>query len=63
MGRELEAARRILGVEDGASATEIQRAARRLVRQHHPDAGGTDFGLRCVLAARAALLGLSSPGS
>lgn len=34
------AARRLLGVADGAGVDEIRRAYRRLVRIHHPDVAG-----------------------
>jgi len=49
-------ARRILGVEEGASPAEIQAAYTRLMRRAHPDAGGT-AGLAAQLnAARDVLL-------
>ncbi|MEW5688039.1 MAG: DnaJ domain-containing protein [Pseudomonadota bacterium] len=49
-------ARRILGVEAGASTTEIQAAYTRLMRAVHPDKGGT-AGLAAQLnAARDTLL-------
>ncbi|GAB4231403.1 MAG: hypothetical protein Kow00109_03550 [Acidobacteriota bacterium] len=35
---------RILGVSQDASREEIQRAFRRLAREHHPDAGGEASG-------------------
>ncbi|MCR5875430.1 DnaJ domain-containing protein [Phenylobacterium sp. J426] len=50
-------ARRILGVEEGASRSEIQAAYTRLMRLAHPDKGGT-AGLAAQLnAARDRLLG------
>jgi hypothetical protein len=50
-------ARRILGVEAGASRAEILAAHKRLMRMAHPDAGGT-AGLAAQLnAARDVLLG------
>lgn len=50
-------ARRILGVEEGASRAEIQAAYTRLMRLAHPDKGGT-VGLAAQLnAARDRLLG------
>jgi len=50
-------ARRVLGVEEGASKAEIQAAYTRLMRAVHPDAGGT-AGLAAQLnAARDRLLG------
>lgn len=49
-------ARRILGVEEGASREEIQAAYTRLMRLAHPDKGGT-AGLAAQLnAARDRLL-------
>ncbi|WP_309092586.1 DnaJ domain-containing protein, partial [Phenylobacterium sp.] len=49
-------ARRILGVEEGASRAEIQAAYTRLMRMAHPDKGGT-AGLAAQLnAARDRLL-------
>lgn len=53
----LAEARRILGVEEGASPAEIQAAYTRLMRLAHPDKGGT-AGLAAQLnAARDRLLG------
>lgn len=53
----LAEARRILGVEEGATAEEIQAAYTRLMRMAHPDRGGT-AGLASQLnAARDRLLG------
>lgn len=50
-------ARRILGVEEGATAADIQAAYTRLMRAVHPDVGGT-AGLAAQLnAARDRLLG------
>ena len=46
----------ILGIDPCASEDEIRSAARRLLLVHHPDVGGTSFGVRCVLAARETLL-------
>ena len=49
-------ARRILGVEEGATRAEIQAAYTRLMRSVHPDKGGT-AGLAAQLnAARERLL-------
>ena len=49
-------ARQILGVEAGASRSDIQAAYSRLMRRAHPDAGGTQ-GLAAQLnAARDRLL-------
>lgn len=53
----LAEARRILGVDEGASRDEIQAAYTRLMRAVHPDKGGT-AGLAAQLnAARERLLG------
>ena len=58
-GREMgEAeARSILGVGEGASASEIQAAYLRLMRSVHPDAGGTSGLASQLNAARDRLLG------
>ena len=54
-------ARRILGVEEGASAEEVQAAYVRLMRRVHPDAGGA-VGLAAQLnAARDRLLRSRAP--
>ena len=54
---DLADARAILGVEEGATVEEIRLAYARLMRQAHPDHGGTD-GLAAQLnAARDRLLG------
>ena len=53
----LAEARRILGVEEGATREDIQAAYTRLMRAVHPDKGGT-AGLAAQLnAARDRLLG------
>jgi hypothetical protein len=53
----LSEARSIMGVEEGATVEEIRIAYARLMRQAHPDHGGTD-GLAAQLnAARDRLLG------
>ena len=50
-------ARRMLGVEPGAGAAEIEAAFRRLMQRAHPDLGGTS-GLAAQLnAARETLIG------
>jgi hypothetical protein len=55
-GMSLSEARRILGVEEGATKAEIQAAYTRLMRLAHPDKGGT-AGLAAQLnAAREKLL-------
>ena len=55
-GMSLAEARRILGVEEGATKADIQAAYTRLMRSVHPDKGGT-VGLAAQLnAAREKLL-------
>ncbi len=55
-GMSLSEARRILGVEEGATQADIQAAYTRLMRLAHPDKGGT-AGLAAQLnAAREKLL-------
>lgn len=50
-------ARKVLGVEPGASEEEIKAAHRRLMRKVHPDQGGSDELAARVNRARAVLLG------
>ena len=38
----------VLGLEPGATAEAIKRAHRRLVKQHHPDMGGSAEAFRRV---------------
>jgi len=47
---------RLLGLEEGASAEEIEAAYKRLMKQVHPDAGGSDYLASQVNAARDLLL-------
>ena len=54
-------ARCILGVGPFAGPDEVQRAARRLCKRHHPDLGGRALDLQRVLWARARLLDGAPP--
>lgn len=47
----------VLGLEDGASEEAIREAHRRLMRQVHPDAGGSDYLAAQINRARDVLLG------
>ncbi len=47
----------ILGLENGASTSEINEAYRRLMSQVHPDKGGSDWMAVKLNAARKTLLG------
>ncbi len=49
-------AREILGVEDNASAEEIETAYKSLMKKIHPDSGGSDWMTKKINAARDRLL-------
>lgn len=46
----------VLGIPTCATEDEIQAAFRRRAKQEHPDAGGTDAGMRKVVDARESML-------
>ena len=52
-----EEAFRILGLEPDADAEQIRAAYRRMMRQHHPDQGGSDYLAAKINQAKALLLG------
>jgi len=53
--------RRVLGVEPTASPAEVRRAYRLLVRQHHPDAGGSAEQFKQIHAAYIRLISATNP--
>lgn len=55
----VEEARAILGVSAEAGAQEIQEAYRRLIRQNHPDQGGTEYLASQINLARDTLLDIT----
>ena len=52
-----ESALRILGLKLGASEEEIRKAHRQLMKDHHPDAGGSEEMAAKINAAKDVLLG------
>ena len=52
----VEEAYEVLGLKPGASAAEVRRSYHRLMRQVHPDAGGSDWLAARINQAREVLL-------
>ncbi len=59
----LDDARRLLGVPEGASISDIRAAHRRLIARVHPDAGGSEELAQRINAARDALIAAHSRGN
>jgi len=57
-GMNEEEAWSLLGLNRGASADEIKASHRRLIKQVHPDHGGTDYLAHKITEAKNLLLGL-----
>ncbi|MEL6361873.1 MAG: DnaJ domain-containing protein [Pseudomonadota bacterium] len=53
---DLEEARSVLGIAEGASRSEIKSAHRTLISQLHPDKGGTDYLASKINEARDLLI-------
>ena len=56
-----EDSRRVLGVGATAPVAEIRRAYRRLVRTHHPDAGGNPEDFKAIHTAYIRLIARDEP--
>ncbi|MGH9136972.1 MAG: DnaJ domain-containing protein [Acidimicrobiales bacterium] len=54
-------ARRVLGVDAGASADELRAAYRRALRRHHPDIGGSATGVVAAVEAYRVLRDETEP--
>jgi len=59
-GAPLPADYRVLGLSPGASEADIQAAFRKLVKQHHPDAGGEAAQFQVVADAYSRLRGVAN---
>jgi DnaJ family protein C protein 19 len=59
----LDDARRLLGVAEGASVSDIRAAHRRLIAKVHPDAGGSEDLAQRINAARDALIAAHTRGN
>ena len=55
-GMSREDALRVLGLEEGASREDVQREYKRLMKQVHPDRGGSSYLAAQVNEARSVLL-------
>ena len=58
VGMAREEALQVLGLSEGATAEEIRAAHRRMMKNYHPDHGGSDHLAAKINQAKDVLLGV-----